>query len=53
MRSYVHANNKTRSVLVLGKDFIQGMDSTKIYAEKMYSTNFTVANKNFLIKLAL
>ena len=44
MRSSVHANNKTRSILVLGKDFIQGLDNTTIYAEKMYSTNFTVAN---------
>ena len=29
-----HANNKTRSILVLGKDFIQGIDGTTIYTEK-------------------
>ena len=46
-----HANNKTRSILVLGKDFIQGIDNTTIYAEKMYSTNFTVANKKFCLSL--
>ena len=34
MSSSVHANNKTRSILVLGKDFIQGLDNTTIYAEK-------------------
>ena len=45
--SSTHANNKTRSILVLGKDFIQGTDNTTIYTEKMYSTNFTSANKNF------
>ena len=34
----VHTNNKTRNTLVLGKVFIQGIDDTTIYAEKMYST---------------
>ena len=34
MSSSLHANNKTRSILVLGKDFIQGIDGTTIYAEK-------------------
>ena len=51
MSSSAHANNKTRSILVLGKDFIQGIDGTTIYAEKMHSTNFTVANKNFCLSL--
>ena len=51
MSSSTHANNKRRSILVLGKDFIQGIDSTKNYAEKMYSTNFTVANKKFCLSL--
>ena len=49
MSSSVHANNKTRSILVLGKDFIQGIDNTTIYAEKMYSTNFAVANRKFCL----
>ena len=51
MGSSVHVNNKTRSILVLGKDFIQGIDNTTIYAEKIYSTNFTAANKNFCLSL--
>ena len=51
MSSSTHANNKTRSILVLGKDFIQGIDGTIIYAEKMYSTEFTVANKTFCLSL--
>ena len=46
--SSVHANNKTRNILVLGKDFIQGIDDTTIYAEKIYSTSFTVANKKIV-----
>ena len=51
MSSSAHANNKTRSILVLGKDFVQGIDGVTIYAEKMYSTNFTVANKKFCLRL--
>ena len=30
--SSTHANNKTKIILVLGKDFIQGIDDTIIYA---------------------
>ena len=50
MSSSAHANNK-RNILVLGKDFIQGMDNTRINAEKIYSTNFTVANKKICLSL--
>ena len=49
--SSAHANNKRRSILVLGKDFIQGIDNTTIYAKKMYSTNFTVHNKKICLSL--
>ena len=51
MSSSVHANNKTRNILVLGKYFIQGIDGTTIYAEKMYSINFTENNKKFCLSL--
>ena len=47
--SSAHGNNKTESILVLGKDFTQGIENTTIYAGKMYSTNFTVANKKFCL----
>ena len=30
MSSPTHANNKTKNILVLGKDFIQGIDNPKI-----------------------
>ena len=46
-----HPNNKTRSILALDKDFIQGLDGTTIYAEKMFSTNFTEDNKTFCLSL--
>ena len=51
MSSSVHANNKTKSLLVLGKDFIQVIDNTAIYAEKLYSINFTENNKKFCLSL--
>ena len=47
----VHANNKTKNILVLGKDFIQGLDNTTIYTEKIYSINFTENNKKFCLSL--
>ena len=34
MSSSTSANNKKINILVLGKDFIQGIDGTAIYAEK-------------------
>ena len=48
MSSSVHANNKTKNILVLGKDFVQGLGNTTIYAEKIYSINFTENIKNFV-----
>ena len=51
MSSYAHANNKTRSILILGKGFIQEIGNTTIYAEKMYSTNFAVDNKKICLSL--
>ena len=51
MSSSVHANNKTRSILVLGEGFTQGLDNTILYAEKLYSINFTENNKKFCLSL--
>ena len=49
LSSSKHANNKTRNILVLGRYFMQGIDCTIIYAEGMYSTNFTITNKKFCV----
>ena len=46
-----HSNNKTQNVLVLGRDFVQKLNDTTIYAEKMYSPNFSVENKIFVLSL--
>ena len=51
MTNSKHANNKTKDVLVLGHGLIRKIDDTTIYAEKMYSPNFTVANKTFCLSL--
>ena len=42
---------KKNNILVLGKDFVQGKNSTTIYAEKLYSINFTENNKKFCLSL--
>ena len=51
MSSSSHANNKKNNILVLGKDFAQGINGTTIYAEKLYSINFTENNKKFCLSL--
>ena len=51
MSSSIHADKKIKNILVLGKDFVQGLDNTAIYAEKMYSISFTENNKKFCLSL--
>ena len=51
MSSSVHANNKKNNILVFRKDFTQGLNNTTIYAEKLYSINFTENNKKFCLSL--
>ena len=40
-----------KNILVLGKDFIQVLDNTIIYEEKLYSVNFTKTNTKFCLSL--
>ena len=42
---------KKNNILVLGKDFVQGIKDITIYAEKLYSINFTENNKKFCLSL--
>ena len=50
-----HANNKANNIYVMGKDYIQKINNTTIYTEKMYYRNFTDPGKkldymeNFMI----
>ena len=51
MSSSVHANNKTKNILILGEGITQGLDDTTLTAEDMYSINFTVSRKKFCLSL--
>ena len=51
MSSSSHANNKKKNILVLVKNFVQGVNGTTIYAEKLYSINFTEKNEKFCLRL--
>ena len=45
--SLTHATNKANNIYVMGDLFVQGINDTTLYAEKVYSQNFTAANKIF------
>ena len=47
----VHATNKTQNILILGHGLTQKVNNTTIYAEKMYSPNFSVENKIFFLSV--
>ena len=42
-----HATNKTQKILILGHGLTQKINNTTIYAEKMYSPNFSAENEIF------
>ena len=46
-----HSTNKSQNIYVLGKDFVQGLNSTTNYAEKIYKTNFTEQSKKLVLSL--
>ena len=49
--SLLHANNKANNIYVLGDLFVQGINDTILYAEKIYSQNFTQPSKKFILIL--
>ena len=49
--SLVHTNNKANNIFVMGDLFVQGINDTTLYTEKLYSQNFTEANKKFVLSL--
>ena len=49
--SLVHQNNKANNIYVMGDLFVQGINDTTLYAEKIYSQNFTQPNKKFVLNL--
>ena len=46
-----HSTNKTQNIYVLRKDFVQGINNTTIYPEKIYKTNFTEHSKKIVLSL--
>ena len=49
--SLVHANNKANNIYVMGDLFVQETNDTTLYAEKVYSQNFTQPSKKFVLSL--
>ena len=49
--SLVHANNKANNIYIMGDFIVHGIHDTTLYAEKIYSQNFTVVNKKFVLSL--
>ena len=49
--SLVHVNNKVNNIFIIGDGFVQGINDMTLYAEKIYSQNFTQANKKLVLSL--
>ena len=47
----IHATNKTQNILILGHGLPQKVNNTTIYAEKIYSPDFSAENKIFCLSL--
>ena len=47
----VHATNRANHIYVMGKELIQGINGTTIYAEKNFYRNFTDPGKKFVLNL--
>ena len=51
MSSSIHATNRANNIYVMGKEFIQGINDTTIYAEKLFHNNFTEFGVKFVLIL--
>ena len=51
MSSSIHATNRANKIYVMGKEFIQGINDTTIYAEKLFHNNFTEHGVKFVLSL--
>ena len=49
--SVIHSNNKANNIFIMGDGFVKGINDTTLYAEKIYSQNFTAVNKKFVLSL--
>ena len=51
MSSSVHANNKNKDILILGKKETKGLDNTTLTVEAEYSINFSRSQRTFCLSL--
>ena len=47
----VHATNRANNIYVMGKELIQGINGTTIYAEKSFYRNFTDPGQKLVLRL--
>ena len=47
----VHATNRANHIYVMGKEFVQGINDTTIYAEKSFYRNFADPGKKIILSL--
>ena len=53
MSSSVHAYNKNKDILTLGKGQTKGLDNTSLTSEAVYSINFSRSERNLWFKSSL
>ena len=46
-----HSTNKANKINVMGENFVQGINDTKLYAEKKFYRNFTDPGKKNVLSL--
>ena len=51
MSSSIHATNRANNIYVMGKEFIQRINDTTIYAEKLFHNNFTKHGEKLVLSL--
>ena len=49
--SVVHSNNKANNIFIMGDGFLQGINDITLYAEKIYSKNFSAVDEKFVLSL--
>ena len=49
--SVIHSNNKANNISIMDDGFVQGINDTTLYAEKIYNQNFTALSKKFVLSL--
>ena len=51
MSSSIHTTNRANDIYVMGRGFVQGINDTTIYAERIFYNNFTKTGAKFVLSL--